>query len=526
MLEVDQMKNEKIAFENTGSFSSIFLDYLKNKPELDEFFGLAPSLENFEQQIKNKRTSHTPRELVSKVLTEQYRDLVLSGKLVKNINLLQRDTTFTITTGHQLNIFTGPVFFIYKIVTVINICRQLKDKYPDFDFVPVYWMASEDHDFQEINHFHLFGKKYSWDLALKGAVGRLPTESLKEILDQLPERVPVFEESYLTQPNLAAATRQIVNHLFGDDGMVVIDGDHPKLKSCFTNVMKDDLIHHQAYHKVIQASEELQNRGYKVQVNPREINLFYLMPDDRQRLVKKDGEYQVLQSEQVFSKTELLAIIDQHPERLSPNVVLRPIYQETILPNLAYVGGPGEIAYWLQLKSTFDHYQVHFPILMPRNHALIINKSQTQKIQKLQIHLDELFLDTHQLKTLFMEKHHDQNLALEQEKEFLADIYETILKKSKRVDGSLEGFVGAEKSKALKMLDNIGKRLKKAEEIKQETSISQLARLREKLFPENKLQERTLNFLNFYLNNPEFIQDLKEQFDPFDFRFNIITEDG
>ncbi|MGI9542905.1 MAG: bacillithiol biosynthesis cysteine-adding enzyme BshC [Cyclobacteriaceae bacterium] len=519
------MKNEKIAFENTKSFSSIFLDYLNEKPELKEFYGLFPNLSNFEEQIKLKSGTKTPRALVSKVLTEQYDDLVLSGKLLKNINLLQKDETFTVTTGHQLNIFTGPVFFIYKITTVINICRQLKEKYPQFDFVPVYWMASEDHDFLEINHFHLFGKEYTWDLEAKGAVGRLPTAGLKEILDQLPEKAEIFEESYLSQKNLAAATRQIVNHLFGDEGMVVIDGDHPELKACFAEVMKDDLKHHEAYHKVAQSSEELLKMGYKVQVNPREINLFYLTDENRLRLVKKDGEYEVLQSGLVFSKAEIHELLDKRPECLSPNVVLRPLYQETLLPNLAYVGGPGEIAYWLQLKSTFDHYQVPYPILMPRNHALIINKSQSQKIQKLQINLEELFLDSYQLKALFLKKHSDENLNLTQEKEFLTDIYETILKKSKRVDGSLEGFVGSEKTKAIKMLDNVEKRLKKSEEKKQETSILQLSKLREKLFPQNSLQERKMNFLNFYLNNPGFLQDIKNHFDPFDFRFNIITED-
>ena len=128
MLEVDQMKNEKIAFESTKSFSSIFLDYLNEKPELKDFYGLFPNLANFEKQIKLKAGTKTPRALVSKILTEQYDDLVLSGKLVKNINLLQKEETFTVTTGHQLNIFTGPVFFIYKIVTVLNICRQLKEK--------------------------------------------------------------------------------------------------------------------------------------------------------------------------------------------------------------------------------------------------------------------------------------------------------------------------------------------------------------------------------------------------------------
>ncbi|MDH3710636.1 MAG: bacillithiol biosynthesis cysteine-adding enzyme BshC [Cyclobacteriaceae bacterium] len=526
MLNTLALRLEKLPFDQTGNFSQGFLDYIAADPKLEEFYEVSPKLENFKSVIENRKFPKEQRETLVKVINQQYDGLVLSGKMLKNLARLKNSTCFSITTGHQLNIFTGPLYFIYKIVSTINTCRALKEAYPDYDFVPVYWMASEDHDFAEINHFHLFGQTHNWETSQEGAVGRFSTQGMTQILDELKECPELFREAYGQDRSLADATRYLVNELFGDHGLIVVDADHSDLKRQFIPIIRDELVHHYAYAAVSESSEKMRGKGYKTLVTPREINLFYLTNETRQRIVKKDGRYEVLGTDISFSAKEIKSLLEKHPECFSPNVVLRTVYQETVLPNIAYVGGPGELSYWLQFKSTFDHYQVPFPVLLPRNCALIINKGQMKKFQKLQLQLADLFLRAPELKKKFINRNSEQLLDLDAERAILKELFERILDKAQKVDGSLPGYVRSEESKTRKNLDLIEKRIKKAEEQKQEVSINQLMALKDKLFPDGGLQERYDNLLNYYLNNTHFIDELVELLDPFDLKFHIIMEDG
>ena len=519
------MTLEKLDFSQIHAFSPIFLDYIHQKDSLFDFYNRPPDLDSFGEQLADKQLGTEQRNSLVQVLEQQYSELEASEAVRDNLAALADDKTFTVTTGHQLNIFSGPLFFIYKLVTTINTCRHLNEAYPDHHFVPVYWMASEDHDFAEINHFYLFGQKYEWNTEQQGAVGRFHLDGIDQILEALPEPVPLFERAYREHDTLAEATRYFVNELFGEQGLVVLDADDATLKRQFLAVMQDDVFKHTAKEAVETASKKLEELDYRTQVFPREINLFYLTDQQRERLVREDEKYHVNNTDQYFSEEELRQEMDTHPERFSPNVVLRPLYQEMILPNLGYVGGPGELAYWLQLKPTFDHYRVPFPVLLPRNFALIISKTNAKKLGKVEMTPAKLFQDTDTLIKSFVEGHAESSLSLGEEKAALADVYRQVEEKVLAVDGSLKGFIGAESSKAFKSLDNIEKRLKKAEEQKQETAVGQLETLKEKLFPDGGLQERQENLLTYHINNPDFIAELLEKFDPFDLRFNVLTEE-
>ncbi len=519
------MNVEKIDFSQTNAFTPIFLDYLAQKETLSDFYHRPPERASFAEQLAEKQLSPEVRGDLVKVLKQQYSGEDLTEAVRKNIEDLAHEKTYTITTGHQLNIFSGPLFFIYKLVTAINACRQLSEAHPDHRFVPVYWMASEDHDFAEINHFHLFGQRYTWETEQQGAVGRFGLEGMDEVLSSLPEAVPLFEKAYREQDTLAAATRYYVNELFGKQGLVVLDADDATLKRHFAQVMQDDALNHSAKKLVEDASQRLDELDYRTQVHPRDINLFYLTDRQRERLVRQEESFAVNNTDQYFSEEKLRDEMEDHPERFSPNVVLRPLYQEMILPNLGYVGGPGELAYWLQLKPMFDHYQVPFPVLLPRNFALVVNKSNAKKLQKVGIRVADLFLDTTNLIKNFVEENAEASLSLGEQKAALAKVYDDVEEKVLAVDGSLKGFIGAELSKAFKSLENIEKRLKKAEEQKQETAVGQLESLKEKLFPDGGLQERHENLLTYHINNPQFIDELLAKFDPFDLSFNVFIDE-
>ena len=519
------MTLEKLDFSQTHAFSPIFLDYIHQKESLREFYHRPPQLDSFKEQLAEKQLSQAQRADLVQALEEQYASLEVSEAARSNIRALAEANTFTITTGHQLNIFSGPLFFIYKLVTTVNACRKLQEAYPNYRFVPVYWMASEDHDFDEINHFYLFGQKYQWETDQQGAVGRFGLEGLEQVLEALPEPAPLFEKAYREHDTLAQATRYFVNELLGEQGLVVLDADTAVLKKHLVSVMQDDALHHTAQGAVTAASEKLEKMDYRTQVFPREINLFYLTDQQRERLIAEDGQWLVNNTDQRFSEEALRQEMETHPERFSPNVVLRPLYQEMILPNLGYVGGPGELAYWLQLKPVFDHYQVAFPVLLPRNFGLVISKTNAKKLSKVGLSTTELFQDTNTLIKRFVESNAESSLSLSEEKAALADVYRQVEEKVLAVDGSLKGFIGAESSKAFKSLENIEKRLKKAEEQKQETAVGQIESLKEKLFPDGGLQERQENLLTYYINNPHFLDELLEVFDPFDLRFNVLSEE-
>jgi bacillithiol biosynthesis cysteine-adding enzyme BshC len=383
-------------------------------------------------------------------------------------------------------------------------------------------MASEDHDFAEISSFNLFGKTFKWETEQKGAVGRMYPAELQAIFNELSEKPVIFEEAYLKNTTLSNAARQYMHHLFGSEGLISIDADDAALKGTFSEIIKDDLLNNSANEIVTKTSNELNEMGYHTQITPREINFFYLQDGLRERIVKEGNVYKVLNSELSFSESEILQILYNQPQKFSPNVVLRPLYQETILPNLAYIGGPSEVPYWLQLKGIFDHYGEQFPLLMPRNFALVINQASQKRLDKLGITAEELFADDVSLRRSYVERNSENSLSLAFEIDDVSEVFERILKKSLAIDQTMKGAVEAEKSKIISSLENLEKRIKKAEERNQETSVTQLLALKQKLFPDGGLQERKENFLNFYLNDKDFIKKLIEAFDPIDYSFNII----
>lgn len=516
---------ENIDLEETHRFPPLFLDYLKQKDVLRKFYMDFPTIENFKNIIASRRFGEEQRAITTNVLVEQYGPLKISEAVDFNIHSINHERTFTVTTGHQLNIFSGPLYFIYKIVSTINTCKALKKAYPDYHFVPVYWMASEDHDFEEINHFHLFGKKYNWQTDQKGPVGRFKPHSLNVLFHELPESIELFEQAYLDYSTLAEATRFYVNELFGEHGLVVMDADHPSLKASFAPYIKREIFNSLANALVESASQSLVDLGYKSQAFSREINFFFMENDIRERIVRADGGFKVLNTDMYFSDSEMEELIKNHPEKFSPNVILRPVYQEVILPNLAYIGGPAEISYWLQLKEVFKAFDVCFPALMPRDFALIINKGNAKKFRKLKLKPASLFNDADQIKTTFLTNIVNQEFDLSKEKKDLAKVFEQIRTKALDVDKSLAGYIGAETAKGFKLLEDIGKRIKKADEKNNEIIISQVDSLLEKLFPEGKLQERHDNFLNFYLNHPNFLKLLLDKFKGFDFRLKVLIDD-
>ena len=524
-------------YKTTGSFSPTVIKYLENDPELKPFYSFRPDFAGFRELLQHKKNT-CKRSILVEVLQDQYEKLPVkevSEQTKINLELLQQENTFTVTTGHQLNIFTGPLYFIFKIVTAIKLSKDLKAEFPDKNFVPVYWMASEDHDFAEINHTQIAGKKVQWNEEVSGATGRVSTKGIRQALNQYKgvlgienhaeKLAQLIETAYTNYENLADATRYLVNALFSKFGLVIIDADDARLKQEFAPIIEQDIINQNSFKNISATNEDLQKLGVHIQVNPREINFFYLLKEVRERIVFEDNRYKVLNTEIEFSEEGLKAEIASHPERFSPNVVMRPLYQEVILPNIAYIGGGAEVVYWLELKTNFDFYQVDFPILILRNSGLILSKRAAEKIEKMGLVLTDFFQDTTALKTNWIKANSQNPLQLKQEWQELSQVFERMKLHNVKIDPTLGPSTEAIKKRLEHAVFNLEKKLIKAEKRNYETRLNQIDQIKVELFPGGTLQERNENFGLFYVKQgSRFIEQLVEHFKPLDFKFTILTE--
>ena len=528
------MPTDCISYQKSGYFTKLIVDYLDEKPELKSLYNRFPTLENFKSQLQEKTQNYpieNRKSLVS-ALQNQYKSFQISAATQTNISLLSNSKTFTVTTGHQLNLFTGPLYFLYKIVSTINLCETLKKEYPFYDFVPIYWMATEDHDFEEINHFNFKNAKISWNMQSCGPVGRLSTEGLAAVLEVFASELGIgvnatylkelFENSYLKHNNLADATRFLANQLFGDKGLVILDGDDKTLKHLFIPFFKNELTNKTSFQKVTETNLLLQTH-YEIQVNPREINLFYIEDKLRERILFENNQFKVNNTKLAFSEKEILELLENNPEKFSPNVILRPLYEEIVLPNLCYIGGGGEISYWLQLQSAFVVNKVTFPILLVRNSVLLATEKQLKKADKLNLSWANLFSNQQELFTDKTKEFSKFNLDFCEQKEHLKQQFEKLLLIANQTDKSFVGAVKAQQTKQIKGLENLEKRLLKAEKRVHAEKLEQVILLQNELFPNQGLQERKVNFSEFYLDvNGKLIEKLFQQLNPLEPYFTII----
>ena len=528
------MKIDYIPFEATTYFSDLICDYLDEDSTLRPFYHRFPNLRNFKEQIKEKATgfSEETRLILNKSLERQYKGLEVSKKTTANLNSLKESNTFTVVTGHQLNLFTGPLYFLYKIITTINLAKELKKAYPECNFAPVYWMATEDHDFDEINYFNYENKKIQWNKEALGAVGKLDTSGLEIVFDVFSKAIgnnknaeilkEWFKKGYLEHNNLTEATRYLANTLFGKYGLVIVDGDDKSLKELLIPYIKKDLLDNISYNKVTETILEIEKlpKKYRVQVKPREINYFYLKGDIRERIIEEKGRFYVNGTEIEFSRDKILVELKNNPERFSPNVICRPLYQEVILPNLCYIGGGGEIAYWLELKSLFETMNVTFPMLLLRNSALVLSRKQNAKLKKLNISIADLFLKQHSFVNKKTREISNINIDFSKQRKHLQIQFKELYKLAAQTEKSFLGAVKAQEVKQLKGLDNLEKRLLKAQERKLKEHIVRMIKIRNELFPCQSLQERNLNFSELYLEYgetliPYLVQTLKPLYGEF-----------
>ncbi len=530
------MRIQKFPYSSIPQCSSIDVAYVEGVPALRPFYKYPPDLQSFAEVIKDKGKAEVNREALVEVLLDQYQKYTPSEAALSNINSLRNETTFTVVTAHQPCLFTGPLYYIYKIISAINLARQLKATYPDCHFVPVFISGGEDHDFEEINHCHIFSKTLTWQSGESGPVGRMSTGTLEPVLAELEKMLGEQEAAKSLYQRIAAIHRahadygtaacHLAQDLFKEQGLVVLNTFDARLKRLFVDEMKAEILQQVSHPLINSTIEKIKAAGFQPQATPREINFFYLAEGLRERIIWEDGRFQVLNTGINFSEVEMETEIENHPERFSPNVVMRPLFQEKILPNLAYIGGGGELAYWLERKSQFEHFGINYPMLVRRNSAMWIDKGTAQKINKLGFNIEDIWADTDALIRKYLAENARVEIELNEEKKAIEELFTSLAEKTKSLDPSMVKAVFAEQAKVLKSLAALEVKLVRAGKQKHDTAVNQIRAFKHKLFPSNGLQERYDNFIPFYLKYQDtFFRVLFDNLHPLEKQFVVVMDD-
>jgi bacillithiol biosynthesis cysteine-adding enzyme BshC len=503
-----KFQSEYLPYSQTGKFTKIVLEYIGQDSKLKDFYKHPVSLKGIQSAITERKKYSTNRRLLTDQFSIQYKNFKDCNLVKSNIHALLDENTFTVCTAHQPNIFTGHLYFVYKIIHTIKLADTLKKELPEYNFVPVFFMGSEDADLEELNHIVIDGEKYEWKTKQTGAVGRMNVdENMVQLIEKIAGRLLVekygksviglLKKCFVKNSTIEESTFLLIHYLFKDYGLLVLLPDNPAFKKEMISVFEDDIFNHTSSKIVEQTSEKL-SKHYKAQAYPREINLFYLKDNLRNRIVPVNDHFIVHDTEIVFTKEEMKKETIEHPERFSPNVILRGLFQEIILPDVAWIGGGGELAYWLQLKDVFKNYSVPFPVLVLRNSFLIIDEKNKKLLQKLNFNAMALFNGKESLLDTIVNKQTSSILNLDKQKKEFEKIYDEIKTIVNTINTTLQEHTQALETRHKKKLAALEKKMLRAEKRKFSDQKKQLDSIFAALFPEETLQERIENFLLFY----------------------------
>jgi len=521
---------KQLDYTVTGRFQPIVLDHLAEAEPLREHSQFPFNKEGLLQAARERTFPASSRQVLTAALHRQYAGIAIGEEVKGNLSALAEDGTLTITTGHQLCLFTGPLYVPLKIMNTVRMARDLS-RTTGKPVVPIFWMATEDHDRAEIDHAWVFGKKLEWKGEAAGAVGRMQLVGMESVLTELSallgdttradEMRSLLRACYREDRTLAQATRSFVNALFGRFGLVCVDGDDPSLKRLFSPVIQEELLN-QVTERTVQYANEKLATHYKEQAHVRSINLFMLGQSTRSRIEPDGDRFKLVGENGDLGIDELLGLAQQAPEVFSPNVLLRPVYQEIVLPNVAYVGGGGEVAYWLQLRWLFQGLRVPMPVVCLRTSALFLTATDSDRMQQLGLSVEDVFRPTDQLSAELAARLSTIDTDLAPQRKALVELYETLAIRAKAADPTLEGSVRGEAQKAMKGLESIEGKLLRAAKREQELALQRLTKLHDRLLPGGGLQERRDNFIPYYIEQGQAFFDRLLELDPLEKKFSVL----
>lgn len=474
--------------------------WLAGSEELLPYCGFHPYKPDWADILAARAAQPLNRTLLASTLLSQYAGFPAEDAVLSNIESLRSENTFAVTTGQQPGLFGGPLYTLYKALSAIKLADFLQNKFPDKRFVPLFWVASEDHDIEEVNHcYTAYNRRVDYPGLFPGPVGR---QALSDVLQEVLAMYPYLADCYVVGESWGNAFRRLLHKLLGRYGLVVLEPDTAALKAAFADVIRRELAETGTEAAVRHTTAELEALGYRGQIHPRSVNLFFLQEGRRLRLDRNHRqELLVVEGTEGDQAALQSAIAERRWEDFSPNVVLRPVYQETIVPSVAYIGGWAEVSYWLQLKGVFQRYDRFLPVVLPRAGALILREEEANALNDLGLTLDELLQPDASLRIKLGQQRWDGSLLQGPLMQIQA-AYQSLEDAVGAIDkGQLHNLKGAA-VKTNQFFERLEAKLRRALLHQHTEWTKPVFALKAGIQPQGHLQERTLNWLAYGAEEP------------------------
>ncbi|MFH1195918.1 MAG: bacillithiol biosynthesis cysteine-adding enzyme BshC [bacterium] len=511
-----------ISYSDLPDFQNLFLDYVYEFENVGRFFkknfrNVKEYRELFENLSEKPRIS---REQIIQIIRNQYGEDKPSSQTQINIKLLSQNKTFTVVTGQQLGLFGGPLYTFYKIITAIKLCQDLKSKFDSYNFVPVFWLEGDDHDFDEVRYVSLMNSENQIeplyyndgqpDETNRGKVSNIKfNEDIAKLLESLSANLrdtefkqPLFDlisKCYSEGTTFIAAFRKLLFEIFDEYGLIIFDPTDPEIKKLLFPIFENELLNYREHSTfVLQQSAELEEL-YHAQVKVKPINLFLEEDDGRFLIEPAEGLFKLKGKRKKYTLEELQQILISAPERFSPNVLLRPICQDYLLPTAFYVGGPSEVSYFAQVIPLYEIFDIEQPYIYPRSSITIIEKQIQKILEKYEITLNDLFLDENMLNTRIVKSIADFDLesAFAGSKQTIDLSLDRLKENLFAVDATMTELTEKTREKIQQLIEGLKTKATSSQVQKHDTALRQISKARNTLVPNGVLQERVLNFSYF-----------------------------
>jgi bacillithiol biosynthesis cysteine-adding enzyme BshC len=527
----------QINFGDIPGQYNLFLDYLYEFENVKKFY--KHDFRNKDEYLKLfKSISETTREFrgdIPKIIHSQYEGFTPSQKTKLNIDSLKEKNTLAVVTGQQLGILGGPLYTFYKIITAIKLSEHLKERYDAYNFVPIFWLEGDDHDFEEVRSIgilndvneltKIFYNDEDLDDETRSSVGYLNIkDSISSFFDNLdknlrdtefkPEFLKKLKDIYSNGKSFKQSFKELILWFFDKYGLIIFDPQDVIIKNLLKPVFKKEINDFRLHtEKLVQVSATLEEL-YHAQVKVRPVSLFYSTEDGRFLIEPVENEFRLRRKRKKFTQEEIIDEINNRPENFSPNVLLRPICQDYLLPTAFYIGGPGEISYFAQITPLYDFYKINQPIIYPRASATIYEKNLENLFEKHNLQFEDVFSNSDELKTRVINsisKYSVDDIFGESNNQ-IEHVLDRLKEKLFEFDKTIADSTGKYRQKILNYLDELKGKAIEAQKKRHEITLRQIDKLTNSLFPNNTLQERELNFVYFYNKYGEkFIERLFEE---------------
>ncbi len=539
----------KLPFEQIPGFQNLFIDYISNFDKVSNYYKHHFKDEkNWLQLFHSVASQKNAKDFnLTEMVLQQYGDSQLHLKVEENLKLLNSKNTIAVITGQQLGILGGPLYTFYKTISAIKLCEKLNEKFLEYNFVPIFWLEGEDHDFEEVRTagFLDLNNKFvslNYDDGLlpeepRGPVAQINFQAeaannfiagLKSVLRETeftPEILDLIHSS-LIDGNFLSATKKILRRFFDKYGLILFDPSHPSTKEFLKPIFIQEINTFRSNSEKLILNSAILEEQYHAQVKIKPINLFMFKDGGRFSIEPlENDEFRLKRKKVKYKKDELLNLIETQPELFSPNVLLRPIVQDYLFPTGFYVAGPGEVSYFAQLNLLYDIFNIQQPIIFPRASATLVEKNTLQLFEKYSLGIADAFTNPENIYEIILKKISDFDLdgVFEDGTGRMNNLFQDLVDAVSTFDKTTGDAGDRYKQRGESLLNEYKSKVKEAQKKKYEVIERHATKIENVFLPNKNLQERELNI--FYFINKygfDFVDRLFNDLDIDDLNHQII----